>query len=114
MIRVFGWQALLGRVRASKNAEIMVLRHEVRVLRRHVARPRPDWGRPRGPGGTGAARAGTGAARAGLAAGSRLATPRTLLACRRRLASRPGQPGPRHETSTVVSSGGMQTYPGRN
>ena len=39
MIRVFGW-LLLGRSQASKNAEIIVLRHEVTVLRRQVARPK--------------------------------------------------------------------------
>ena len=43
MIRVFGWLLLLGRSQASKDAEIMVLRHEVTVLRRQVARPKPDW-----------------------------------------------------------------------
>ena len=43
MIRVFGWLVLLGRSQASKDAEIMVLRHEVIVLRRQVTRPRPDW-----------------------------------------------------------------------
>ncbi|WP_196438825.1 integrase core domain-containing protein [Planomonospora sp. ID67723] len=43
MIRLFGWLALLGRSDAVKNAEIMVLRHEVAVLRRQVARPKPDW-----------------------------------------------------------------------
>src|SRR5450759_5586857 len=43
IIRVFGWLVLLGRSQASKNAEIMVLRHEVTVLRRQVARPKPDW-----------------------------------------------------------------------
>jgi len=42
-IRVFGWLMLLGRGQASKDAEIMVLRHEVAVLRRQVARPKPDW-----------------------------------------------------------------------
>ena len=43
MVRVSGWLVLLGRSQASKDAEIMVLRHEVMVLRRQVARPRPDW-----------------------------------------------------------------------
>jgi hypothetical protein len=43
LIRVFGWLALLGRSQASKDAEIMVLRHEVAVLRRQVTRPTPDW-----------------------------------------------------------------------
>jgi len=40
MIRVFGWLVLLGRSEASKDAEIMMLRHEVAVLRRQVARPK--------------------------------------------------------------------------
>jgi putative transposase len=43
MIRSFGWLVLLGRSQASKDAEIMVLRHEVAVLRRQVTRPKPDW-----------------------------------------------------------------------
>jgi putative transposase len=42
-IRVFGWLVLLGRSQASKDAEIMMPRHEVMVLRRQVALPRPDW-----------------------------------------------------------------------
>ena len=34
---------LLCRSEASKDAEIMMLRHEVAVLRRQVACPKPDW-----------------------------------------------------------------------
>ncbi len=90
MVRVFGWLVLLGRSQASKDAEIVVLRHEVMVLRRQVARPKPDW-----------------ADRAILAAlarllpavlrGSRVVTPGTLLAWHRRLITRkwtyPNRPG---------------------
>ena len=43
LIRVCGWLVLLGRSSASKNAELLVLRHEVAVLRRATPRPRPDW-----------------------------------------------------------------------
>jgi putative transposase len=42
-VRVCGWLVLLGRSSASKNAELLVLRHEVAVLRRAHPRPRPDW-----------------------------------------------------------------------
>jgi putative transposase len=90
MVRVFGWLVVLGRSQASKDAEIMVLRHEVMVLRRQVARPKPDW-----------------ADRAVLAAlarplpaalrARRVVTPGTLLARHRRLPTRkwtyPGRPG---------------------
>ena len=89
-VRVFAWLVLLGRSQASKDAEIMILRHEIAVLRRQVARPAPDW-----------------ADRAILAAlarhlpavlrARRLVTPGTLLAWHRRLISRkwtyPNRPG---------------------
>ncbi|GAA0422213.1 hypothetical protein Acor_81820 [Acrocarpospora corrugata] len=81
LIRVFGWLVLLGRGQASKDVEIMVLRHEVAVLKRQVVRPKPDW-----------------ADRAVLAAlarflptvlrAHRLVTPDTLLAWHRRLIKR--------------------------
>jgi putative transposase len=43
MVRLFDWLALLARSNTSKDAEILMLRHEVAVLRRQVARPAPDW-----------------------------------------------------------------------
>jgi len=42
-IRLCGWLVLLGRSPASKNAELLVLRHEVVVLRRTNPRPQLDW-----------------------------------------------------------------------
>jgi len=101
-IRVFGWLALLGRSQASKDAEIMVLRHEVAVLRRQVTRPKRDW-----------------ADRAILAAlarqlpavlrARRLVTPGTLLAWHRRLITRKwtypkrrGRPGTSQDIRNLV------------
>ena len=42
-VRLCGWPVLLGRSSASKDAELLVLRHEVAVLRRTHPRPRLDW-----------------------------------------------------------------------
>ena len=42
-VRLCGWLVLLGRSSASKDAELLVLRHEVAVLHRTNPRPRLDW-----------------------------------------------------------------------
>jgi putative transposase len=42
-VRFCGWLVLLGRSSASKDAELLVLRHEVAVLRRTSPPPRIDW-----------------------------------------------------------------------
>jgi putative transposase len=43
-MRIFAWLVLLSRSSAAKNAEILILRHELAVLRRQVTAPKP--GRP--------------------------------------------------------------------
>ncbi|MGO9218242.1 MAG: hypothetical protein ACLP5E_10825 [Streptosporangiaceae bacterium] len=40
LLRVLGWISLLARSEASKDAEILVLRHQVLVLRRQVGAPK--------------------------------------------------------------------------
>jgi putative transposase len=42
-VHLTGWMALLARSAGSKDAELLVLRHEVAVLRRQNPRPGLDW-----------------------------------------------------------------------
>ncbi len=101
-VRLAGWMMLLARSAASKDAELLVLRHEVAVLRRQNPRPKLDW-----------------ADRAVLAAlarllpavlrAHRLVTPGTLLAWHCRLItrkwtypSRPGRPRVSREIRGLV------------
>lgn len=42
-IAILSWLALLTRSQAAKNAEILVLRHEVAVLRRTNPKSRLEW-----------------------------------------------------------------------
>jgi len=88
--RAFAWLALLARSGASKDVEILVLRHEIAVLRRQVASPKP-----------GSADRGVLAALGRLLPehlrAHRFVTPGTLLAWHRRLVRRkwthPGKTG---------------------
>src|SRR5579859_7396461 len=43
VLRVFGWLALLARSDRTKDAEILILRHQVAVLQRQVKTPRLSW-----------------------------------------------------------------------
>src|SRR5215813_7786907 len=99
MVRVFGWLVLLGRGEASKDAEVMVLRHQ-------VARPRPDWADR-------AVMAALGRLLPAALRGCRLVTPETLLAWHRRLTTRkwtypgrPGRPGSARGSGPCTAAGG--------
>ncbi|MEU5930758.1 integrase core domain-containing protein [Streptomyces antimycoticus] len=41
--RIFAWLFLMTRSAATKNVEILILRHELAVLRRQVTAPKPGW-----------------------------------------------------------------------
>ncbi|WP_441005754.1 hypothetical protein [Streptomyces malaysiensis] len=41
--RIFAWLFLMSRSSAAKNAEILILRHELAVLRPQVTAPKPGW-----------------------------------------------------------------------
>jgi hypothetical protein len=43
LVRIVGWLWLLGRSTASKDVELLVLRHEVAVPRRTNPKPRINW-----------------------------------------------------------------------
>ena len=43
VVRIFGWLALLARSDRAKDAEILILRHDVAVLQRPVRTPRLSW-----------------------------------------------------------------------
>ncbi len=100
MVRVFGWLVLLGRGQASKDAEIMVLRHEVRVLRRQVARPKPGWADRAGAGGPGPAAARCAAGQSAGYAGTLLVWHRRLITRKWTYPNRPGRPRSSQEIAT--------------
>jgi len=106
--RLCGWLVLLGRSQASKDAGLLVLRHEVAVLRRTSPRPRLDW-----------------AERAVLAAlirqlsrtlrAHRLATPATVLRWHRRLVTRkwtyPSRTGRPPASTQITAPTGAARHP---
>jgi hypothetical protein len=100
---LLSWLALVARSSASKNAEILILRHEVAVLRRSNPKPKIDW-----------------ADRALLAAlarilpkallAHRIVTPGTLLRWHRRMVTRkwtqpraPGRPPLAGELAELIA-----------
>jgi len=100
--RTFAWLVLLARSDASKDLEILVLRHEIAVLRRQVTHPKPDWA------GRGLLAALGRLLHAHLRA-HRIVTPGTLLALHRRLVkrkwtypSRAGRPAVSQEIRDLV------------
>jgi putative transposase len=102
MVRVFGWLVLPGRSQAAKNAEIMVLRHEVTVLRRQVFRPELDWADRAILAALARLLPGVLRARRLVAAGTLLAWHRRLIARKWTYPDRPGRPRASQEIRDLV------------
>jgi putative transposase len=85
-LQLLNLMLLLGRSSASKDVELLVLRHEVAVLRRANPKPRMDWADR-------AVFAGLVRALSTMLRVHRLVTPGTILRWHRHLVAKKGLPG---------------------
>jgi putative transposase len=109
-MRIFAWLVLLSRSSSAKNAEILILRHELAVLRRQVTAPKPGW--PDRVLLSALARLLPRALR-----GHRIVSPRTLLAWHQRLVKQkwthppsPGRPPLPEEIRDVIIRLGTENH----